>query len=123
MSAAKREVRLMTKRLFARVMLPGVILGYALGLATALSIGPASAAPSSRSDSPPQCFTVRISEPGAARALWTRFCGTGAGGTSPLEEGVSGHGPLVVDGAQLTPADCTRTQPCVILWPSSPQKP
>lgn len=115
----------MTKRLFARVMLPGVILGYALGLATALSITGARAAqaPSSRSESPPQCFTVRISEPGTPRALWTRFCGTGAGGTSPLEEGVSGRGPLVVDGAQLTPADCTRSQPCVILWPNSPQQP
>jgi len=80
-----------------------------------------AAATAAPADTPTQCFTVRIAEPGAPHDLWVRFCGTGPGGTSPLEEGVSGHGPLLVDGADLTPADCTRAAPCVVLWPNSPQ--
>ena len=76
-----------------------------------------AAAPSSTA---PQCFTVRIVQAAPAATLWVKFCGTGPGGTSPLEEGVSGHGPLIVDGGDLKPSDCLRAAPCVLLWPASP---
>ena len=79
---------------------------------------PAHAAPA---DVPPQCFTVRIVQAAPAATLWVKFCGTGPAGTSPLEEGVSGHGPLIVDGGDLTPGNCPRTAPCPVLWPASPQ--
>jgi len=109
-----------TKRLECRDLT--VIIAVLLVLAVAgLGYGISRAIASPRVTSPPQCFTVRIAEPGAARNLWVRFCGTGPGGTSPLEEGVSGHGPLVVDGSDLTPGDCPHAAPCVVLWPASPQ--
>lgn len=74
-------------------------------------------------DNPPQCFTVRIANPSGA-TFWYRFCGTGANGISPLEEGVSGNGPLQVDGAFLHPIGCGgKLDPCIIIWPKSPALP
>lgn len=72
-------------------------------------------------DLPPQCVTVRIENPSGA-LWWSRWCGTGAAGESPMRPGVQGNGPLVVDGAYLRPAGCgSFANPCVILWPKSPR--
>jgi hypothetical protein len=71
------------------------------------------------SEKPPQCVTVAISEnSGNGPVLWTKWCGTGTNGASPMK---AGTGQLVVDGAALNPADCTQANPCVVVWPHSPQ--
>lgn len=90
-------------------------------IAASSAAGAAVAKASHGTSTAPQCFTVRVEQPAPAATLWVKFCGTGSGGTSPLEEGVSGHGPLIVDGSDLKPADCLRAAPCVVLWPASPQ--
>jgi hypothetical protein len=50
--------------------------------------------------------------------LWTKWCGTGTGGASPMK---ANTGQLTVDGASLDPANCTQANPCIIVWPHSPQ--
>lgn len=71
------------------------------------------------SEKPPKCVTVSISEnSGNGPVLWTKWCGTGTGGASPLK---ANTGQLTVDGASLDPADCTQANPCIIVWPRSPQ--
>jgi hypothetical protein len=81
----------------------------------------AKAAVDIKTSLPPQCFTVRIQNPNGS-IIWFRFCGTGNAGISPLEEGVSGKGPLQMDGASITAHGCgTRLNPCIVLWPLSPQ--
>ena len=71
------------------------------------------------SEKPPKCVTVSISEnSGNGPVLWTKWCGTGTGGASPMH---ANTGQLTVDGAALDPADCTQANPCVIVWPRSPQ--
>lgn len=71
------------------------------------------------SEKPPQCVTVAISEnSGNGPVLWTKWCGTGTNGASPMK---ASTGQLTVDGASLSPADCTKANPCVIVWPNSPQ--
>jgi hypothetical protein len=71
------------------------------------------------SEKPPQCVTVEISEnSGNGPALWTKWCGTGTNGAAPMK---AGTGQLTVDGVALSPANCTQANPCVIVWPRSPQ--
>jgi hypothetical protein len=70
------------------------------------------------SEKPPKCVTVAISEnSGNGPVLWTKWCGSGSNGASPMK---AGTGQLTVDGAALSPAACTQANPCVIVWPSSP---
>jgi hypothetical protein len=117
----------------------GVIVGGggAGALATVLS-GCASASPSAGqsgspkpsqsssqgagqdgSEKPPQCVTVAISEnSGNGPVLWTKWCGTGTSGAAPMK---ANTGQLTVDGSSLDPANCTQANPCVIVWPRSPQ--
>ena len=71
------------------------------------------------SEKPPKCVTVSISEnSGSGPVLWTKWCGTGTGGASPMH---ANTGQLTVDGASLDPANCTHANPCIIVWPRSPQ--
>jgi len=70
------------------------------------------------SEKPPKCVTVAISEnSGNGPVLWTKWCGTGTSGASPMK---AGTGQLTVDGSALDPANCTQANPCVIVWPRSP---
>jgi len=70
------------------------------------------------SEKPPKCVTVAISEnSGNGPVLWTKWCGSGSNGASPMK---AGTGQLTVDGSALSPAACTQANPCVIIWPSSP---
>ena len=67
---------------------------------------------------PPRCVTVPISEnSGNGPVLWTKWCGTGSNGASPMK---AKTGQLTVDGSSLDPASCTQANPCVIVWPHSP---
>lgn len=71
------------------------------------------------SEKPPMCVTVPISEnSGNGPVLWTKWCGTGSSGASPMK---ANTGQLTVDGSALDPADCTQANPCIIVWPRSPQ--
>jgi hypothetical protein len=120
---------------FVAVVAAGVIAG---GGAGAVIAGCASASPAASqsggakasqsasqgagqdgSEKPPKCVTVAISEnSGNGPVLWTKWCGTGTSGASPMK---ADTGQLIVDGSALDPASCTQASPCVIVWPRSPQ--
>jgi hypothetical protein len=95
--------------------------GLAVGLALTLPASAAQQRPAQPAD-PPECVHVTIVDnSGQGPWLHTVFCGLGSEGLSPLLRAVAGNGPLIVDGAALTRADCPASAPCVVLWPKSPQ--
>lgn len=70
---------------------------------------------------PPECVTVKVSQP--AGAVWLEFCGGGPGQESPLHDWAAGN-RLIVDGFArlIRPSDCPRSAPCV-LFASRPTPP
>ena len=90
----------------------------AAGTSAAFASQPASS--SGSGEDPPECVHATISEnSGSGPLLYLVFCGSGSYGESPL---MDGHKSLVVDGAALKPADCTKLAPCYVMWPASPQE-
>jgi len=104
----------------ALVLLSGCASGSpAAGASHSTGPGAAQSGGQDGSEKPPKCVTVPIAEnSGNGPVLWTKWCGTGTNGASPMK---AGTGQLTVDGAALSPADCTQANPCVIVWPRSPQ--
>jgi hypothetical protein len=122
------------KRNLVAAVAAGVIVGGAGTAAAAILTGCSSGSPSASqsasrsagqsggqdgSEKPPKCVTVAISEnSGSGPVLWTKWCGTGTSGAAPMK---TGTGQLIVDGSSLDPAQCTQANPCIIVWPRSPQ--
>jgi hypothetical protein len=126
------------KRSVIAAVAAGVIVGGGAGTLAAVLSGCSSTSPTAGqsggpkasqssasqgggdgSEKPPKCVTVAISEnSGSGPVLWTKWCGTGSAGASPMK---AGTGQLTVDGSSLDPAHCTQANPCIIVWPRSPQ--
>lgn len=127
----------MKGRFIAAVAAGVIVGGGGAGAVAAVLSGCASASPSASqsgspkasqspsqgggqdgAERPPQCVTVPISEnSGNGPVLWTKWCGTGSNGAAPMK---ANTGQLTVDGSSVDPANCTRANPCVIVWPRSP---
>lgn len=67
---------------------------------------------------PPECNLVQIeNNSGTGPAMFVKFCGTGSAGDSPVMDKAA---QLIVDGTTLRPVNCTKANPCIVVWPASP---
>jgi hypothetical protein len=100
------------------------VLAATAGLAAALGLAaviPAAATPARRTA--PQCNTMRLVRPDGA-SIWLRACGSGPTRESPFADWL-GQSParrtVVMDGVTaLTPSNCPRSQPCVLIGNDTP---
>jgi hypothetical protein len=93
----------------------------ALAMLPLVTASPAAAVKSSTpGERPPECVNVTVTDnSGAGPVLYTKWCGSGAGGESAMQ---SHPGPEIVDGSRLNWADChSKSNPCVIFRVNSPQ--
>jgi hypothetical protein len=74
-------------------------------------------------ESPPECVHWRVLDNGGAGPLVrVLVCGTGSNGESPARDDTN-WATVVVDGDAFHTDGCGSSwaNPCVILWPASPQ--
>jgi len=93
-----------------------MVAGFA---ATVMILAPADGATSL----PPECVHWRVLDnSGAGPLVRVLVCGTGSNGESPARDDTN-WATVIVDGDRFTTGGCgkTWTDPCVILWPASPQ--
>jgi hypothetical protein len=107
-----------------KLLIVAVALAWAAaGLAATLLLTEAPARGAARAEFPPECVHWRVLDnSGAGPLIRVLVCGTGSNGESPARDD-SNWATVPVDGDQFTPDGCgkTWTDPCVILWPASPQ--
>jgi hypothetical protein len=99
------------------LLLAVVTLAAAIG--TVWLLAPAQGATSV----PPECVHWRILDnSGAGPLVRALVCGTGSLGESPARDD-SNWATVIVDGDQFRTSGCGKSwsDPCVILWPASPQ--
>ena len=100
------------------------LLAFAAMMALVAFLVPAQGAVSQPAD-PPECTLIVIHNLGGATGergeLHVNFCGAGSEGLSPLRPKSPAWGPFLVDGASLTPADCTQAAPCSVFAEGAPQ--
>lgn len=108
-------------RLRAKIGLVLSLLAFAAMMALVAFLVPAQGAVSQPAD-PPECTLIVIQNLGGAGGrIHVNFCGAGSEGLSPLRPESPEWGPFLVDGARLTPADCTRAAPCSVFAENAPQ--
>ena len=94
-------------------------------LLAALTSAPAGAAPTAAHhthairDSPPECNTVGLIAPNG-KVAYVEGCGGGASTESPWQDAANGE-QVNMDGiGSITPANCPKASPCVLIWESAP---
>ncbi len=123
------------RRIYA--LLAAAVLGVALAAA---SCGSAPKQPASQTvawsaslpplirpltaDRPPECNTLRLVNPATGASIWLQFCGSGPGRESQAQDWTASSlaaKSSTMDGVTaLTPANCPRTLPCVLIANQTP---
>jgi hypothetical protein len=98
------------------------IVAFATAITFIVVSSPASARPSV-TDIPPECHTIQLVAPDNQIA-WVTGCGGAAGQESPWQDYLryTSREPVVMDGVtSISPANCPKSNPCVILAENAPR--
>ena len=110
------------------ILAVGGVGGAAIALAATSHTAASHTAPAHhvtviRSDVPPECVTAQIVNP-SNQIAYVKGCGGAGGQESPWQDWLanSAREPVVLDGiTAITPANCPKLNPCVMLAVNAPQ--